>query len=338
MAAALILGSSLLAFGQAAAGPAGGPVPSRIVMGGKAVVLVADIVYAFPSVYGRVAGVGTADQGLGAFLPMVDPGFATLPPLDRQAGPEAIAALRPDLVILKSALRKSLGAGLQALGIKVMYLDLESPEDYARDITALGLALGDPGRAKAILSFYDGILSRVKAGVASSRSRTPRVLVLQPSTGDSFEVPPVAWMQGRIVEAAGGEICWKGANPGEGWGRVSFEQIAAWNPDFIAVVSYKEDSAALAARLRADPRFAALAAGRAGAILGVPQDFYSWDQPDARWILGLEWLAKALRPEAFRDLSVQAEAARFFSFMYGIDAARFASAIAPRLKGDYALR
>ena len=143
-------------------------------------------------------------------------------------------------------------------------------------------------------------------------------------------------MQSALVGLAGGESLWFGANPGEGWARVGFEQIAAWNPDVLIVIDYREGVDATVAALRKDPRFASLACGASGRILGFPQDWYSWDQPDTRWGLGLLWLAKALRPAAFSDIDIVAEARSFYRLFYGFDAGAFDAQVLPRLKGDYA--
>lgn len=329
------------AFAQAAP-----PIPERIrgtVVGGKAVFMAADLVYAFPEARSTVLAVAGTDQGLGSFLQTVDPGFASTPVIDRNAGAEVFAGLKPDLVILKSVMRKSLGAQLASLGLPALYLDLETPDDYYRDIAALGAAFGAKARAAQLAAYYRDVVKRVADGStapgAKEGAAKPRVLVLQASlsSGDALEVPPKAWMQSILAGMAGGEPVWFGANPGEGWGRVGFEQIAAWNPDVIVVVNYRSEAQAIAASLRKDPRFSALAAGKSGRIFGFPQDWYSWDQPDTRWGLGLLWLAKVLRPEAFSKVDMIAEAREFYRLFYGFDAAGFDRAVLPRLKGDHAI-
>lgn len=326
--AAVLLAAVLLAPAAA--------LPARIVLGGKAVVMVADAAYAFPQAKDRVVAIAGVDQGLGAFLAAIDPGFPAKPALDRAAGAEAYAAQRPDLVVLKSAMRKSLGPSLDALGIKQLYLDLETPEDYLKDIASLGEAFGDPGRAAAVIDYYRSALAAVAAKVDSlPAAERPRVLVLQAGAAGGYELPPASWMQTILAERAGGTAVWKGANPGSGWAKVGLEQIAAWNPEAVFVVSYREPSTAVAARLAADPALASVAAVRSGRIFGFPQDFYSWDQPDTRWVLGLEWMAKKLHPERFAGLSIMAETQRFFAFMYGMDATRFSGLVAPRLAGDH---
>lgn len=314
------------------------PLPSRIVLGGKAVVLAADAVYLFPEARRHIVAVAKADQGLGAFLAALDPAFGAKAQIDRAAGAEAYAALGSDLVIMKSSNRKSVGPGLDAIGIPQLYLDLETPEDYFRELGLLGKVFGDEARAIELITYYRESYERVLSAVETlPTAERPKVLVLQAQSaaGGSFEVPPASWMQTLMVERAGGIAVWKDANPGSGWAKVGPEQIAAWNPDIILVISYNEKASAVAASLRSDPRFSGLFAAKSARIFGFPQDFYSWDQPDVRWILGFQWAAARIHPARFAGLDMRKEAQRFYAFCYGLDAAAFSTLVAPRFSGDF---
>jgi iron complex transport system substrate-binding protein len=328
LAAALALLTVIPAFSQTS--------PSRIIMGGRAAVLVADAVYAFPSARSRVIAVGGTDQGLGTFLQELDPAFPGKPVLDRNAAAEVYASHRPDLAIFKSALKRGVGGAMEALGVRVHYLDLETPEDYYRDLEGLGRILGEPARAAELVAYYKGVVETA-ARISAGAVRKPGVLVVQ-AVGDAWEVPPSSWMQTRIVQMAGGVPVWIGANPGDGWARVSLEQVASWNPDVILVIDYRRGVDEAVARMRADPRFSLLAAGKAGMIRGFPQDFFSWDQPDTRWALGLLWAAKTLHPDRTGTLSLEAEARRFYRVLYGFDDAAFDRVVRPRLTGDHGIR
>jgi len=311
--------------------------PARVVLGGRAVAMVADALYAFPAARKAVVAIAGTDQGLGAFLEAVDPGFLSKPTLDRSAGAEAYAAMKPDLVIVKSTMKASLGPGLDALGIAALYLNLESPEDYYSELAMLGSVFKSEARAAELSRYYQDIVSRTEAAAAAAKRAAlpvPRVLVMQAGAG-SYQVPPDSWIQTRLVELAGGKAVWKGANPGNGWATVGPEQILAWNPDLVVLISYKEDSKAVADAFKADKRFASMTALRTSAVLGYAQDFYSWDQPDTRWGLGLLWLSKSLYPAQSASLSIEAEARRFFKLFYELDDARFDAVIKPRLSGDW---
>lgn len=135
---------------------------------------------------------------------------------------------------------------------------------------------------------------------------------------------------------AGGSPVWTRANPGSGWAVVGPEQILAWDPDFVFVVSYREDASAVARAFSADRRFSGLKAVARGGVAGFPQDFNSWDQPDTRWILGLQWAARRLHPSLFAGDPLGPRIRDFFLFCYGLDAARFDILVAPRLAGDHA--
>lgn len=311
--------------------------PSRVVLGGRAVAMVADALYAFPEARSSVVSIAGTDQGLGTFLEAVEPGFLAKPGLDRSAGAEAYAALRPDLVILKSGMKASLGAGLSALRVPTLYVELETPEDYYADLAAIGRVYGAERRAVELIAYYKEIVDRVESTARLARAAgaaQPRVLVVQASAG-AYQLPPDAWIQTRMVEMAGGAPVWKGQNPGSGWTTVGAEQIAAWNPDIVVIISYREDASKLAKAFAADPRFAGLRAVRDGRVRGYAQDFYSWDQPDTRWGLGLLWMSKLLHPERQRQLSLETEARRFFKLFYGLGDAAFEATILPRAQGDW---
>jgi iron complex transport system substrate-binding protein len=313
-------------------------LPQRIVVAGKSSLTILDTLYLFPETAERLVGFVAGQQKPGEFLSLVDPAFGEKAVLAVEAGPEQIAPLRPDVVLLRSSMADKLGKPLEQVGLPVVYLDLETPEQYLRDVGTLGQLLGDPARADEIRAFYQARLGRVNAGLSGLEEEDkPRVLLVQHSEqgGEvALNVPSAAWLQTAEVELAGGRPVWAEASPAGGWTVVSFEQIAAWDPDQIFVISYQADPAQVVDSLQADPRWAVLRAVEAGQIYGFPGDFYSWDQPDPRWILGLTWLASRIQRGRFADLDVGDEVTQFFGQMYGLDEATIEGQIVPRLRGD----
>ncbi|MEZ0394817.1 MAG: ABC transporter substrate-binding protein [Anaerolineales bacterium] len=310
--------------------------PQRIVITGRALIMIADAAYIFPQAAERIVGLGDASQGTGNFISLIDPNYAAKAVLERDASAEQIAALQPDLVILKSYLAESIGQPVEALGIPVVYVDFETPEQYFRDLAILGQVFQDEARAEEAIAYYQSVMERVRQAV-SPAERRPRVLLLYYTSRDgsvAFNVPPLPWMQTRLVEMAGGEPVWADANPGGGWTQVSFEQIAAWDADQIFIISYSRNPSEVTAELRADPTWQALRAVRENRLYAFAADFYSWDQPDTRWILGLLWLAGKLHPEQFPGLDLVAEAQAFYQTLYGLDENFFTENIRPAFKGD----
>ena len=312
--------------------------PQRIVAAGRAVLMIADVLYAFDRAPRHIVGLGRISQGRGSFVAALDDTGSEPTILERSVGPEQIAALRPDLVVLKSSVRDPLGRRLEEIGVTVVYVDLETPQQYRRDITMLGEALGEEERAAELVAFYERRVSDVQSRTVPIPARErPGTLVLAARAGDdgvAFQVPPTDWIQTRMVELAGGNPVWIGANPGGGWATVGFEQIAAWDPEQIIVVAYDGSAPAIRNRLSSDPRWMALTATAAGNLHAMPMDFYSWDQPDTRWILGLQWMATRLHPDLFRDISVRDEVTEFYREVYHLSDRAITATIEPTLTGD----
>ncbi len=313
------------------------PAQERIVLGGsKAVIMVVDAVYLFPEAGSKVVASAKGDQGLGIFLAAIDPSYAKRPIFETSAGAETYASFKPDLVIMKSANKKSLGPALDALGIQQLYLNLENPDDYYSEITLLGKLFKNEKRAAEVVAWYKSEVKKVTDKTAFIKQTEKRkVLVLQPSAGAEgvWEVPPASWIQTMMVELSGGIPVWTSANPGSGWAKVNAEQIAAWNPDVIFMINYKDNPEKSAENLLKDGRLAGVSAVKSSSVYGFVKDFYSWDQPDTRWILGLRWMAATLNPALFPDFSAISLAKNFFNFAYGMDEKLFNQTIMPRLSG-----
>ena len=312
--------------------------PQRIVIPGRGTYMVTGAMFAFPAAQTQVAAIeGGRFNDPTVFLPLVDPTFADKTILERNAGPEQIAPVNPDAIVLKTSAQE-LGASLEQLGVPVVYVDMESVEQYFTDLRTMGALLNTPERAEELIAYYQERLDRVAAATAAvAEEDKPGVLVIQYSEegGEvAFEVPPAEWIQTRLVELAGGTPVWTEASESGGWGTVNLEQIAAWDPDKIFVIAYQTDAAETVELLKAAPEWQALTAAQNGEIYGFPADFFTWDSPDPRWILGLQWLAAKIHPDQFADLDILQEVRSFFTEVYGLDAASIEANILPTLTGD----
>jgi iron complex transport system substrate-binding protein len=310
--------------------------PQRIVITGKALVMIADAVYTFPEAPARIVGIGNAGQGSSNFIALIDPDYAEKAVLENNAGAEQIAALQPDLVLLKSYLAESVGNPIEAIGIPVVYVDFETPEQYSRDLAILGQVFENETRAAEVSAYYQAQAELIQQTISGIAAR-PRVLMLYYSDKDgsvAFNVPPLGWMQTQMVQMAGGDPVWADANLSNGWTQVTLEQIAAWDADQIFIISYNTNPSEVVAGLQNDPNWQALRAVQENKLYAFPADLYSWDQPDTRWILGLTWLAGRLHPELFPELDMVAEAQNFYQNLYGLDATFFKQNILPTFKGD----
>lgn len=313
-------------------------IPSRIVITGKALFMLADAVFMFPEASQRVIAMGSPSQSDKNFLQDFDPSYSSKTILASDAGAEQIAALKPDLVILKSYLADSIGKPIEALGIPVLYLDFETPEQYSRDVSTLGQLFQNPGRAKEINAYYEAQMAKITAPLKDlPADQKPKVLLLYYNNKEnavSFNVAPKSYIQYTMTETAGGQVVWEDASTGKGWTTVTIEQIASWNPDQIYLISYVQNVAEVVKMLKTDPQWQGLKAVKENQLYGFAGDYFSWDEADPRWILGQTWLASMIHPDLFKDLNITKEAAGFYQTLYNVDEETFNSKILPKFTGD----
>ncbi len=312
--------------------------PQRVVIAGRASALLANALYLFPEASQRIVGIENRSQSASPILPVIDPNSSDKIFFEKNAGPEQIAPAQPDVVILKSYMAESLGEPLEVLGITVVYLDLETPEQFFRDIETLGKLFGNSKRAGEVQSYYQQRLDDIQQRTDSiAEAQKPSVLIIQYSDkgGDvAFKVPPASWLQTTMVELVGGTPIWTEASETGGWAIVNFEQIAAWNPDQIYVIYYPGDASPITEHLKSDPKWQAIQAVQQDQLFAFPGDFLSWDQPDTRWILGLSWLFTKVQPELADGIDIMKEVNQFYEQLYRLDQETIQNKVNSVLNGD----
>ena len=312
--------------------------PDRIVIAGRALLLVADAVYMFPDAVKKVHGIEKITQGKGSFISVIDPRSQEKQILPVRAGTEEILAATPHAVLMKSFMRSKLGKPLESLGVKVLYYELETPAQYFDDIRSIGTLLDNRERAEEIIAYYRTRIGRVESATASlpEAEKPTALLVYYSERGGttSFNVPPSSWMQTILTEKAGGIPVWKDEVTGSGWMKVGVEQIAAWDPDYIFLTSYFSSSTEAVEKVKADPVWKNIQAVRNGNLFAFPSDYYSWDQPDPRWLLGLLWMGTKLHPQRLAEVDIISEVKEFYRKLYFLSSSEYWAAVEPALDGD----
>lgn len=311
-------------------------LPENIVVAGKATPYVLDTLYLFPDAGKKLTALEVRGFGTKEFLELVDPDVSVKNMLEKDAGPEQIAPLNPDLVIVKSVSLAKLGAALEQISIPVMGMNLETPEFFYEDIKALGIVFGNTKRADEIIAYYQKIETQIADMMNGLQdSERPSVLVLQYTEDGgeiSFKVPPASYLQTTMVQNAGGNPIWLDVDGGsDGWIQVGLEQIAVWNADIVFVVNYQGDSVETAQQLTESPTWAGLQAVENGQVYGYPADYASWDLIDPRWILGQQWLATILQPERAAGIDLHAQVISFYHDLYRLSESQIEESIIPLL-------
>ncbi len=312
--------------------------PRRIALAGRSLAILGDAVYLFPEAVERLVVTGKASQDTAQFESLIDPAYAEKAVLESEVSAEQVAAYNPDLVLLKSSMAESLGTSLETLGIPVVYLDFETPQQYERDLTNLGILFQNEERAAELIAYYQQHLNEVQERLEDvPAEQKPKALLIYYNDRDgsiAYNVPPMNWIQTQMVETSGAEPVWKEAQLGNGWTKVNFEQIAVWDPEQIYLVAYFNNPEEITANLKNDPQWQELTAVKNGKLYAFPKDFISWDQSNPRWVLGLMWLGATAHPEQFADFDLQEEMRYFFEDIYKISPEIYRETILPRLQGD----
>ncbi len=312
--------------------------PQRIAIVGRANFMIADAVYMFPEAKDRVVAISGTPQG-DIFQALVDPHLREKTRLERDPGPEQIASVHPDLVLMKSFLAEKLGRSVEALGIPVLYMSLETPEAYTREIHTLGTLFRNEHRAREITEFYKNHTHAVTERVQHlEENEKPSVLVLQHTTRGgttAYKIPPLSWIQTTMVRLVGAQVAWSDATLGSRWTVITMEQIAAWNPDIIYIVDYFGNPEEAVAEFLHDPTSHHLKAVQNHRVHAFPKDVVSWDQPDTRWILGLTWLAYHTHPRLFHDVDAEQLYLDFYQTLYLLDEDTVRDTLMPLIVGDW---
>ncbi len=316
-------------------------LPERLAVIGRGPHFILHLLYMFPEGPDHLVGMERRGRTASDFLSVVSPGVDAKTGLLPNPGPESVAGLHPDLVLMKGSRSEPLAEALAKVGIPTAYLNLETPEDYERDIANLGAILGNPKRAGEIIAYYGDRVARVEKALAGLREeQKPSVLVVMGNLRSgryAVRVPARAWMQTYQVKAAGGRPVWlEAADQAGGWAVVNLEQIAAWDPDrIVVIVWYSTDAAGFKLWLDSDPQWKRIGAVAGGKVSYFPSDFYGWDVPDARWILGLTWMAATLHPERLKDYNLEDEVYRFYGTLYGLDRETIRTQVLLTVKTDF---
>lgn len=308
-------------------------LPSKILIAGRQTPMLVNFMYLFETSPEKITAIERRGQSADDFLAKLDSEISNKYILERDAGVEQIAPLNPDVVILKTTMRESIGIGLEEVGIPVVYVEFESIEQTYRDLSILAALLGEQNRGVELINKYKQIKAEID-GLVSQATTSPNVLLGQTEERDGgivFSVPPETWLQTAMLKKLGAKPLWLESNQGGGWTEVNIEQILNWDPDYFFVINYQGNGPSVVQSILNDPLWQSVNAIEMNQTYPFGYDFLSWDQPDPRWILGYSWLANKLYPELVTSEAVYEVVQTFYRDFYGFEEAQFAEMITPRI-------
>jgi iron complex transport system substrate-binding protein len=204
---------------------------------------------------------------------------------------EAVVALRPDLVVATTeGTREDTFTQLARLGVPVYLVAVHRVAEVKALIVRMGELTGRQAVAGSIVAQLEQRIDSVTRAVGSLDR--PRVLyVLWP---EPLIVPGRGTIVTELIELAGGRSL-TAADP-ESWPRYSLEAAVAGRPEVILLANHGAGTGAIAEEKWR--RLGDLPAVKAGRLRSVNGDLLHRYGP--RVADGLEQLARAIHPEAFR--------------------------------------
>jgi len=197
--------------------------------------------------------------------------------------PEAVIALRPDLVLWLAdggawpAVRR-----IAELGVPVLAVPVVGVADVLRCARALGAALGDAAAGERLA----GELAAAVAAAERRAASRPRRRALLVVGRDPLVVAGPGSYPDALLRIAGGENVVRGGRP---WPVYSLEQAVADDPEVVVDAAVNEPAEAIA-------RLGAIPAVRAGRVVRLPDDRVL--RPGPQLPAALAQLVAALHPEA----------------------------------------
>lgn len=220
---------------------------------------------------------------------------------------EGCAALEPDLVILPLKL-KDAAETLSGMGIPVILINPEDQELLTETISLVGIATGSSELADELLAFSDDEAAQLETLMAD----VERPTVYLAGNSDLLSTAGDAMYQSDMIRLAGGQNV-AAEITDTYWAEVSYEQILAWDPEYIILAS---DASYTCEDVLNDEALASCTAVANGNVYQIPGDAEAWDSPVPSGILGSVWLASILHPEVMSTEDANAVMGNYYDTFY----------------------
>ena len=223
---------------------------------------------------------------------------------------EACLAADPDLVILPLRL-KSVAAELEGMNIPVLLVDPEDISSLEEMIRLLGAALDREAEADALLSYN----RQLSEDLTAKLQNAPRPDVYLAGNSDYLRTAGSGMYQNEMILLAGGNNA-AAALGGSSWADISYEQLLAWDPEFIILAP---EAAYEAEDVLTDPELSSLQAVKNGCVFAMPDSIEAWDSPVPSTLMGSLWMASVLHPELISPEEWQNTVTDFYLRFYRTD-------------------
>lgn len=221
---------------------------------------------------------------------------------------EGCAALNADLVILPLKL-KDAAATLDELGIKTILVNPESEELLIEMIDIISTATNKVDRAEELKNYISDksvMLSDKLADVETKNVYLAGNSSVLTTAGNKM-------YQSGMINLAGGNNVAADIDD-KYWVDVDYEQVLAWNPEYIIIAAEAEYTVE---DVLADEALLACDAVANENVYKIPSEAEAWDSPVPSGILGSVWLAGILHSDVISSEESDSIIEEFYETFYG---------------------
>lgn len=244
---------------------------------------------------------------------------------------EDLLSLKPDVVFVTSyapadMIKQIESAGLPVIAISMIDVPPEEAVKLNPTVKDEPAAI-DSGFAKSVRLIANVLDNKERGEALITAATQSRKLVSERLAGiePAQRVPvymanPDLYTYGRgkytglMMERAGAHNV---AESVTGYTQVTMEDVLKWNP---AVIFVQERYPTVITEIKTTPAWSTIDAVKNGRVYLMPEYAKAWGHPmPEAMALGELWMAKALYPERFADIDMQAKADAYYRQFYGVD-------------------
>ncbi|MCQ2407117.1 MAG: ABC transporter substrate-binding protein [Oscillospiraceae bacterium] len=221
---------------------------------------------------------------------------------------EGCIALEPDVVVLPIKL-KDVVADLEAFDIDVILVNPETSDQLEEMIDIIAAATDTKENADKLTNYSDAIEEQLGAISGDAPS------VYLAGNASFLTTAGAAMYQSDMIKLAGGKNAAEEITDTY-WAEVSYEDVLAWNPEYIIIAS---DAEYEVEEVLNDSNLAEVSAVVNQNVYKLPGNAEAWDSPVPSGILGSVWAASILHSDEMSEQECNAIINEFYSEFYGFN-------------------
>jgi iron complex transport system substrate-binding protein len=200
---------------------------------------------------------------------------------------ESITAAKPDLILITGGVQADVLGKLEGTGAKVVVVDPKTLDGLYASIATVGKATGEVSGADKVVAEMKAKIAEIQAKIGTA---APAAAFMEVGYNPIFTAGPGTLVNDLIVAAGGTNVVRQ-----SGYVPYSAEQLLKDDPAvYLAMKGTESDPGVIDSR----PGFSKLAAVKNGRVVILDDNLVS--RPGPRVVLGIEAIARALHPDAFK--------------------------------------